>query len=74
MKVKVGSVLVAELSTAAGGIALGGSAGTITLTMSATQTAALEPANARYDLLLTSGGGQVTALLAGLIPIRAGVS
>jgi hypothetical protein len=49
-----------ELTTANGRIALGGSAGTITLTISATDTAALTAGRGVYDLELVSGSGIVT--------------
>lgn len=74
MKIKTGGTTLVTLTTENGGIALGGTAGTITLTVSATATAALSPANGFYDLLLTSAGGIVYPLVAGLATIRAGVS
>lgn len=57
--------VVLELSTTNGGISLGGTAGTITLNASASQTAALTEATGVYDLELTSGSGTVTRLLSG---------
>jgi hypothetical protein len=57
---------VLDLNTSNGGITLGGSAGTITITASATTTAALTaPFSGVYDLELVSGGGVVTRLLEG---------
>jgi hypothetical protein len=57
---------VLDLTTANSGISLGGTAGTITLTASATTTAALTaPSNGVWDLELVSGGGTVTRLLQG---------
>lgn len=53
------------LTTANGGIALGGAAGTITLIMSDTATSALTTTSGVYDLELVSGGGVVTRLLQG---------
>jgi tRNA threonylcarbamoyladenosine modification (KEOPS) complex Pcc1 subunit len=60
-----------ELTTANGRIALGGSAGTITLTISATDTAALTAGRGVYDLELVSGSGIVTRLLQGVAPSAA---
>jgi len=52
--------------TSAAGITLGGAAGTIAITASATTTAALTaPFSGVYDLELVSGGGEVTRLLEG---------
>jgi hypothetical protein len=48
-----------------GGIALGGAAGTITLTMSDAQTAALAAQYGVYDLELIDGSGNVSRLLQG---------
>jgi hypothetical protein len=57
---------VLALTSAAGDIVLGGAAGTIAITASATVTAALTaPWNGVYDLELVSGGGVVTRLLEG---------
>ena len=59
------STTVLSLSTANGRIALGGVAGTITLTVTAADMAALEaPADGVYDLELYSGG-TTTRLLQG---------
>jgi hypothetical protein len=60
--------------TLSSGLSLGGTAGTITITITAGQTAALpvqvdgairDPLVAVYDLELVSGSGQVTRLLEG---------
>ena len=52
--------------TSSSGITLGGAAGTITITVSATDTAALTaPWIGVYDLELVSGSGVVTRLLEG---------
>jgi hypothetical protein len=58
------------LTTENGGITLGGAAGTITLLMSATTTAALAQTKGVYDLELISGSGVVTRLLEGIVVIR----
>lgn len=59
-----------SLTTENSGIALGGNAGTITLNMSATDTAALTETSGMYDLELVSGGGQVTRLLQGALLVN----
>jgi hypothetical protein len=57
---------ILSLTSGAGDITLGGSAGTIAITASATVTAALTaPWTGVYDLELVSGGGVVTRLLEG---------
>ena len=58
-----------EASTTNGRIALGGSAGTITLTLSATVTAAITWSRGKYDLELTARNGVVTRLLEGEITV-----
>lgn len=59
-----------SLTTENGGISLGGSAGTITLNLSASTSAALTaPAQGVYDLELVSGGGVVRRLLAGQVTV-----
>lgn len=61
---------ILTLTTENGGITLGGSAGTITLSASATTTAALTaPFSGVYDLELVSGGGVVTRLLEGVATV-----
>ena len=65
---------VVELTTANSRIALGGAAGTITLTISATDTAALTAGRGVYDLELVSGSGIVTRLLQGVATISRNVT
>ena len=65
---------VVELTTANGRIALGGAAGTITLTISATDSAALTAGRGVYDLELISGSGIVTRLLQGVATISRNVT
>jgi len=65
---------VVELTTANGRIALGGAAGTITLTISATDTAGLTAGRGVYDLELVSGSGIVTRLLQGVATISRNVT
>jgi len=67
------------LSSVSGGIALGGSAGTITPALTPTQTAGMVPAgqaNASYpyDLLMTSPSGFKTRLLKGAVNVAGGVT
>jgi hypothetical protein len=58
-----------SLTTENSGIALGGTAGTITLSMTAAQTAAINETVGFYDLELVSGGGIVTRFLQGMVTI-----
>jgi hypothetical protein len=61
-----GSTVILDLSTSTTGITLGGTAGTITISIPNVTTSALAaPAVYAYDLKLTNGSGQVTRLLAG---------
>jgi len=70
-----GTVVALSMGTADGSIVLGGTAGTIRLVQTATQTAALGSATGQvqtqyvYDLELQSGGGEVTRLLQGIITV-----
>jgi hypothetical protein len=63
-----------ELTTANERIVLGGAAGTITLAISATDTAALTAGRGVYDLELVSGSGIVTRLLQGVATISRNVT
>lgn len=69
MKVRNAStdVELLSLTTENGKIALGGVAGTITLTLTAAETALLAPELARYDLELVSAGGIVRRPLQGFV-------
>ncbi len=58
-----------SLTTENGGIALGGSAGTVTLTMTAAQTASIIETVGVYDLELVSPSGIVTRFLQGAVII-----
>ena len=51
-------------------ITLGGAAGTITLSMTAAQTAALSFNKAYYDLEVVDGSSNVTRLLEGIITLN----
>jgi hypothetical protein len=57
-----------ELTTANGRISLT-NAGVITLSLTATETAALAAGRYVYDLELVSSGGQVTRLLEGVVTV-----
>jgi len=65
---------IVELTTANSRITLGGAAGTITLTISATDTAALPAGRGVYDLELVSGSGIATRLLQGVCTISRNVT
>lgn len=58
---------VLSLTTENGKITLGGTAGTITLNLTATETAAITQSSLAYDLELVSAGGVVTRLVEGQI-------
>jgi hypothetical protein len=71
------NTIIATLSTTAGNtgtITLGGTAGTVDLLISATNTAALTAGQYVYDLELVSGGGVVTRLLEGNFKVSAEVT
>lgn len=57
------------LTTENGGITLGGTSGTIALTISAASTSAITETSGVYDLELVSGTGIVTRLLSGEVLI-----
>jgi hypothetical protein len=54
-----------SLSTGGSGIVLGGTAGTIALSITNAQSAAVSAGSFAYDLELQAGDGQVTRLLQG---------
>lgn len=60
---------ILSLTTANGGITLGGAAGTISLDQTATQTTLLPAGTYVYDLELISGIGAVTRLVQGELNI-----
>jgi hypothetical protein len=74
VRTEAGGTLLAEFSTSGASISLGGSAGTITLSASATTTAGWTWDGGYYDLHLTSGAGVVTTLLAGLFTVTPAVT
>lgn len=57
--------IVSLTSLAGGGITLGGAAGTVIITLSATATGRTASGKYTYDLELESGSGEVTRLLKG---------
>lgn len=63
-----------DINTSNGGIVLGGSDGTITLTVSASTTDAIGENAGVYDLELESGSGVVTRLLQGNVAISKSVT
>lgn len=66
--------LLSFTTSTGGGITLGGSAGTIDISISAATTAALVPAKYTYDLELVSSGGVVTRLVKGTFIVVAEVT
>jgi hypothetical protein len=62
------------LYDASSDIVLGGTAGTITLTIAASATALFTWWTAVYDLILTDSSGNVTRLLEGTVSISPGVT
>jgi len=65
---------VLTLTTANGRITLGGAAGTLTLEISASDTAGLTIGDGVYDLELTDANGKIDRILEGTYSIRGGVS
>lgn len=66
--------LLADISTTAGTIGLGGSAGTITLLIAAPVTATIPSGVAKYDLFLTNLTPATSCLLYGDVIVRRGVT
>ena len=62
------------ISTSNSRMAFGGSAGTITLTVSASDTAGLTASDGVFDLEITSGGGVVSRLIEGTYSVRRNIS
>jgi hypothetical protein len=58
-----------SLTSVAGDIVLGGAAGTIVVTASATATAAIDEKRGVYDLEMVSPSGTVTRLIRGCVTI-----
>lgn len=70
IKTKVGGTVLLSLTTENGGIALNDSAKTITLSITATATAALTWTSGVYDLELISPTGVVTSLMTGSVSVK----
>lgn len=66
--------LLTTFSTTAGSIALGGTAGTITLSAAPSTTAGWTFGAGLYDLQLTDGSGDVTTLLSGIFTVNAAIT
>jgi len=60
--------------TNSSGITLGGSAGTIVIALTDTQTASITPGPAVYDLEMIDGSGKVRRLIAGSLTFTASVT
>lgn len=63
----ISGTVVLDMTTANSKITLGGAAGTITLSLTAGETAAITAQSLSYDLELVSAGGVVTRLVEGQI-------
>jgi len=63
-----------SLATGGSGIVLGGTAGTIALTITNAQSAAISSGSFAYDLELFSGAGQVTRILQGAFNVIGNVT
>tara|TARA_R110000744_G_C18911767_1_gene510658 strand:- start:151 stop:504 length:354 start_codon:yes stop_codon:yes gene_type:complete len=65
---------VIQLLTSNGRMTLGGSAGTVTLLISASDTANLTPDDGVFDLEIVSGSGIITRLIEGTYSIRRNIT
>jgi hypothetical protein len=63
------NALLASFSTGSGGITLGGTAGTITLSAAPETTTAWTFGAGLHDLQLTDSGGDVVTLIAGIFTV-----
>jgi hypothetical protein len=63
-----------NLNTDGSGIVLGGTAGTIAVAITSTQSAAIPSGSFAYDLEITSSGGEVTRLLQGAFTVVGNVT
>ena len=68
------STLFLDISVANGRMVLGGSEGTIILTVSATDTADLTASDGVFDLEITSSSGIVSRLIEGTYSVRRNIS
>lgn len=60
--------------TSGSGITLGGTAGTIAVAVTSTQSSAIPAGSYAYDLEIISGAGQVTRLLQGAFNVQGNVT
>ncbi len=74
LRPRIGGPVLIELTTENGRIALGGSAGTIDLTIAAADTTTLPTSTVKYDLELISAGGLVYRLIEGAVTITPNVT
>lgn len=65
---------VLELLTTNGRMALGGTAGTVTLSISASDTKDLTPDDGVFDLEIVSGSGIVSRLIEGTYSVRRNIT
>lgn len=63
-----------SLTTGNSRITLGGSAGTVTLSVSASDTGSLDAIDGVYDLEITDGSSNVFRILEGTFTVRRGIS
>tara|TARA_R110001592_G_scaffold41446_1_gene135163 strand:- start:1785 stop:2138 length:354 start_codon:yes stop_codon:yes gene_type:complete len=68
------SANIITLTTANNRMTLGGSAGTVILTISATDTANLTPDDGVFDLEIVSGAGVISRLIEGTYSIRRNIT
>ena len=68
------STTTLTLTTANGRIALGGSAGTITLTISASDTASMSVGDGHYDLEIVNAAGAIFRIMEGTFSVRGNTS
>jgi len=74
VRAEVTDDLLASFSTTNGSIALGGTAGTITLSAAPSVTIGWTFGAGLYDLQLTDSGGGVTTLIAGIFTVTPAVT
>ena len=65
---------VLTLTVANGRVAFGGSAGTVTLTITASDTASMSASDGVYDLIIGNSAGVKFKILEGTYSVRRGVS
>jgi hypothetical protein len=68
------ATVLLDLTSTNGGITINGPAGTLSLLVSATVTAALDWTHAVYDLLIVAPGGDTTRLVEGSVTVDPGVT